>query len=289
MTKFLIILLDRAEKMNAIAAKAKGVVIPERIRLGAKTFGRTSRFAVTFRMVACLHDILQTGLWTPVPGTSYTSWQASMKATGVFDPRGWRGLKWNLNDDIIMDVCTDTGQYSIGNDTFKDANPDQKPDGAFNCNNITKERSYLLYLNRIRGVSEQNAVLHKVMQAFTGVALGGLSYGNGDQIGFPDQKNQTQDHITQYESGPDNYVIMQGKALRLKFQPEIPSLTKIGGVDVEELARNVDTVPKTSYFHCTLFSSRWAILYRVRGSLNSIKPMNNTTICFTEGENDGRG
>ena len=286
MTKFLIILLDRAAKLNDIAAKSNGVVIPERIRVGGQMFGRTSRFACSFRMVACLHDILQTGLWTPVPGTSYTSWQASMKAKGIFDPRGYRGQKWNLSDDIIMDICSDTGQYSIGNDTYKQEDPQDKPQGTFNCDNITKERSYLLFLNRIRGVEEQNALLHRIMQPFLGVFAG--DNGDGSNIPFPSGQQQTRDHITQYETGPDNFIIMQGKALRLKFQPEIPKLTKIGGVDLEELARNVETTPATSYFHCTMFKSRWAILYRVRGNLNSIKPMNNKNICFNEGEDDGR-
>jgi hypothetical protein len=290
MSTFLLILLDRAEKMNQIAAKSNGVVIPEGIRIGGQVFGRTSRFACSFRMVACLHDLLQTGLWTPVPGTSYASWQASMKAKGIFDPRGFRGLKWNLNDDLIMDICTDPGQIYIGNDTFKQSDAQGKPEGAFNCDKITKERSYLLFLNRIRGVVEQNALLHRIMQTFTGV-VAGSDTGDGTSIPFPQSsqsQSQTKDHITQYASGPDNFIIMQGKALRLKFQPEIPRLTKVGGVDVEELSRNVETVPRTSYFHCTLFSSRWAILYRVKGPLYSIKPMNNRNICFTDGEDDGR-
>lgn len=289
--KFFIIVFDVAEKLNNAAAPSKGIVIPERIRIGTKKFGRTSRFLVTWRMVACLHDILQkTGLWEPVPGTSYQQWRASMISAGVFHPRGVGRWKMNSNEDTIIDLCGGGGSITLGNDSGSRYDPGGNPDTKLNCANITKERSYLTFRNKIRGVQKQNAIIHRIMQSFGGAAYSALTGDSGDQSLFPSETTggRPKDHIVQYQTASDDYIIMTGRALRLKFVPEVPKLKKVAGVEVEELARNVVMEPITSYFDCPLYEARWAILYKPKGQIYAVKPPKIKELCGVQGEEDGR-
>ena len=289
--KFFIIVFDIADKLNNAAAPSKGVVIPERIGIGTKKFGRSSRFAVTWRMVACLHDILtKTGLWEPVPGTSYQSWRSSMIAAGVFHPRGVGKWRMNSNEDTIIDLCGGASSITLGADTGARYEPAGQPKTRLGCGNITKERSYLMFRNKIRGVQRQNAIIHKIMQVFGGATYSALTGDSGSEAKFPSESTggKPKDHIVQYQTASDDFIIMTGRALRLKFVPEIPKLTKVAGVDVEELSRNVVTEPITSYFDCPLYEARWAILYKPKGQIYAIKPPKIKELCGTEGEEDGR-
>lgn len=288
--KFFILVFDKAAKLNAAAAPSKGIVIPERLRIGSKVYGRTSRFLVSWRMVACLHDVLsKTGLWDSAPESSPSAWKQSM--ANVFNKRGVSGFRMNSNDDAIIDLCGSAStSISIGNDTGIRVELIGNVTTTLSCQNVTKERSYLLFTNKIRGVQKQNIILHKIMQAFGGALYSSLAGDDGSQSQFPSQTTSltTKNHILQIQSTSDDYVIMTGRALRLKFVPEVPKLQKVGNVDVVELARNVEIAPIASYFDCPLYEARWAILYKTKGQIYSVKPPKVKEICGSEGESDGR-
>lgn len=290
--KFFIIMFDIADKLKKTAGP-KGIVIPERVRFGAKLFGRTSRFSVQWRMTACLHEILQkAGLWSAVPGTDYTQWRGSMEALGVFSPRGGAGLKFNSNDDIIIDICDAPAKFNLGNDTGGRSVPRGEASLKLTCPEVTKENSYLDFRNAIQGVQSQNAIIHKIMQPWK--SPGSTPTGDGTLAPFPQQSasgsssDAAADHVVQYQGKTDDYVLMTGRALRLKFAPEVPALKTVAGVKVEELARNVKVSPVVSYFDCPLIGTRWAILYRVKGVLYGIKAPKVKEFCMKDGEEDGR-
>lgn len=288
--KFFIIMFDVAKHLND-AAGAKGIVIPERIRFGTKKFGRTSRFFVQWRMVACLHEILaKAGIWSSVPGTDYTKWKASMQKIGLFSPRGIGGYRFNANDDVILDLCEQPAKVSIGNDTGYRTTPGGDAKLSLDCPEVTKEKSYLFFKNAIQGVQSQSVILHKIMQAFKpGIA----TVGDGILAPFigsgGSSSNAEKQDIAQYSGTSEDYVLMTGRALRLKFTPEIPKLESVGGVKLEELGRQVVVEPEASYFDCPLIGARWAVLYRVKGgSLHGVKPPKIKELCMKDGEDDGR-
>jgi hypothetical protein len=290
--KFFILLFDKASQLQQTAQQSGGVVIPERLRIGTQVFGRTSRFSASFRFVGCLSEILSaSGMWRPMPGTSFQKWKSSMANSGMFHPRGRYGLRHNTSDDAIIDLCASKSTASIGNDSGGCQQPVTDFQQQLSCANITKENSWLTYKNRLRAVIKQRGTIHRAAQEFSGVALNALTVGVSgtiDQtIGKPAQ-DQAIDFIFQYEGAADNMVIMQGSAMRIKYAPDIPKLVQIGNIEVEELSRNVDTEPLASFFGCPLYLSRWAILYRVKGQMQTMKPSKNKTLCITEGENDGR-
>lgn len=284
--KFFAILADRITKLNAMLSNTKnGIVIPDRIRMGSKMFGRESRFSVSFRVVACLHDILKGSLWSPVPGTNYASWQASMLAVGVGSPVGVSALRWNPNDKITLDLCDQiagSGTISVGNDLFRQVNPSATPGGLFSCDSVTEERSYLYYSNSLEGVMNENAKLHRVSQVQMGTQAFDTQ-GEGLGLGKPNQQIE-RDHVLQYASAPDFYILLTGRALRLKYETKPPVLKKIGGVDVELMAVTAKCDAITSFFHCTLFSGQWTALYRAKGYISSLQSPTNPYICFDKGQ-----
>ena len=284
--KWLIIMFDTAQKLQASASASKsGFVIPERIRFGSSKFGRTSRFLVTWRMLACLHDILaKTGLWDPVPGTDFVKWSQSMDAAGINNIRGASGVRM-VDTETVVNLCENAPpQIEVGLDTGKRWGASGYTQAPLLCPEVTKERSYAFYENKIRGVQSHNAVIHRVMQFFRGGEV-----PSGDNGGsFPLPLTGVLDDILQFEGKNDNFVIMQGRAVRLKFPPQVPHLEKVQGARVEELARNVDTKVIAGYFDCPMIQTRWAVLYRVKGQIYGIKPANVRELCFTTGESDGR-
>ena len=285
--KFFIVMFDVAGKLKDTAG-AKGIVIPERLKIGAKLFGRTSRFSVQWRMTACLHEILaKAGLWSAVPGTNYTKWRASMEALGVFSPRGVSGMKFNSNADVIVDMCDAPATFPIGNDTSSRVYPQGDTALSLDCPDVTKENSYFDFRNSIEGIQSQNAIIHRIMQDWK--LSTSTPTGDGSVSPFPTPPSSAAtDHVVQLEGKTDDFILMVGRALRLKFEPEIPALKTVAGVQVEEMARNVKVAPEVSYFDCPLIGAQWAILYRVKGSLYGVKAPKVKEFCMKDGEEDGR-
>lgn len=288
--KFFIIMFTVAADLNAAAAINNGVVIPERISLRSQKFGRTSNFNVTFRFVGCLREIItSSGLYRSVPGTSYQSWRASMITAGVFSSSGRGNWGQNLNEDFLIDFCDRASFAVIGNDNGTCQQSDTGYSQPMGCDNITEEKSWLHHTNSIRGIQRNNNTLHRLAQFFAPVALASLPTNVGVlgavmALGHG-SNSSARDHINQYNGAGDNFILMRGSALRMRFVPETPNLKEVGGVEVEELARNIDLKPVGYFFGCTLFALRWAILYRVKGQMTHIEPArNNKTLCFTEGE-----
>lgn len=280
--KFFLILADKMAKLTATAQAADGAAIPMKLRLGVRLFGRQSRFQAMIQVVACLKEIVSSsGLWTPVAGTSYQQWSTSMNAAGVFRPRGVGQWRHTTSQDAIIDLCTPAQLPAMGNDTGNCLiptadyqNPDLCPAGD----------PYLHWENELYAEQSQNVVIHRLSQLFGGPGTVSASVGVATFFPTVSSASAVIDHVAQYESAPDNYIVMVGRGLRLNKAPDVPQLLSVGGVPVVEVARKVVPKAVANYFGCTLIGVRWAILYRVQGQIKTVKPPNNKDLCFTDGE-----
>lgn len=277
--KFFLILAEKTAKLRAAASADGGAAIPMKLRIGAQMFGRSSRFQAIIQVFACLKEILKSsGLWTPIAGTSYQQWRQSMDAVGAFNKRGRGNWRHTPSQDAIIDICTPAELPAMGNDlgTCDDPhaeylNPDLCPPGD----------PYLHYENEIHAEQNQNVVVHRLSQFFDNETTVPSSVGLAMFFPTLTASSALADHVSQYESAPDNYVVMIGRAIRLNKAPDIPKLLKIGDVEVEEVARRVAPKAIASYFGCTAIGARWAILYRVKGQIKTIKPPpNEERLCF---------
>lgn len=293
-TRWFLMLFDAAAKAREAVKSAKGVVIPERFRITVPKFGRTCRFAASWRMTACLHDILaKSGLWEPVAGTDYNLWSQSMDAAGVNNLNGVSTLGL-YGDDFIINLGSSHKTMDVKTKGLK---PDRIAaiDQKLLCPEVTEEQSYLGWENRIRAAQEQNAVIHRPMQKVAPI-LGAIAGGGtpsaiaaGVISYFLQPETGLKQDVIQRTGKTDNMVVMSGKSMRLKFAAEVPRLKKVAGADVFQLAERVESRAFTGIFDCPVIVTRWTILYRVPDQIYGVKPPSNRHICFTEGEDDGHG
>lgn len=269
--KFFLILFDKVGHIqNVVKLQGKGgTVIPQRLQFGYKLFSLSSRFSVQFLVTSCLNELLSSGgIWKPL-NTNWTQWSASMPLN-VANNRGAAGLELNGFADVIIDLCTPQQSVTIGDDSVVANQFNTPPKQTISCAGITQKNSYILFENKVTAVEEQNAVVHKLAQAIQ-TSVASPTAGAVGQILFGAPNVSGTDHTLQYQGMPDTYILMTGRALRLKFTPEVPVLTTVGGLPVEELGRNVEASEVTDFFGCPLYGLRWAVLYRVKGHLSFIE------------------
>lgn len=89
----------------------------------------------------------------------------------------------------------------------------------------------------------------------------------------------------QFQSSPDEYVLMYGKALRVKFPPSIPTLQTIGNKAVALIDEKVEPAEIIGSIAggCPIFVARWAMLFYVPGGITnqeSLKGSENPTECI---------
>lgn len=278
---FMRIFIDKQAKLAAIGNE--GTVIPTRIRFGRGLGSRVSNFAVSWTLTGCLDDMLRNGgIWEAISGTNWQSWAQSMIDAGVWGNRGTAGLYYNSSEDAIVDLNrvgplpsmggggTDTSIFASGTSVFSMAN-------------ITAARSWLYYKNGLKPIRDHNAITHRTMEDYRPNTLGagdllndtGVSMAqSGISAGSPSQ-------ITQYQGRPKDYILMQGKAMRIQFPPAIPRLVQVAGLPVQEVKVRIDG-PKVEacIFGAKVYSARWAILYRLtEGYLSSIPALPSATLC----------
>jgi hypothetical protein len=292
--KFFLILFEKLNQLKASADATGGVVIPQKIRFGNKVFGRRTRFAVSFMLVSCLDELVgRSGVWTPISGTDYGTWRASMDAVGLFDKRGRFQLRHQTSDDLIVDLCSSTTARSIGNDAGNLQSVSGGYTASMACFAVPKERSWLTYRNDISAIVEQSATAHRPIQRYEGIDQANTAVQtNETTLAVPMGKPKVQaqrELVLQFEGPSLDLVLMQGDALRLNMPADIPKLQTVGGLAVEELNRNVKPgLVVASFFGCPVYLTRWAILYRVNGQVQTVQPSQNRRFCVTKGQDDGR-
>jgi hypothetical protein len=280
---FVMLMLDKWAKLND-AAGPKGTVFPDRMRFSSKPLTRRSDFAVSFRITACLDDVLKKGgLWDPLP-TSWSAWSLSMQ--DAWSQRGAANLAYNPTSDAIIDLCT-SDSIPAHADNGGSSDPKADVSKKFTLQNIAKERSWLAYENSLSVDRTQNKTNHKVSDGYVPAALSalagsGLLGSAGSKLSSVISAGQPKKDVTQYQAAPTEYILMQGKAMRIAHIPAVPSLVSIGGKAVEVVKETIDG-PKTvaCFLDTPVYLVRWAILYRLKdGYMTSDIPVKrNLALC----------
>ena len=278
---FMTVATQKAASLQKAAGK-KRVVLPTSLRMSRDRLGRRSTFGMEWTVVACLNDLIaQSGLWETVPGTSWAKWSASMSK--AWENRGFAGLRFDPKEDTLVDLCAGISTATIGGGLA------YKPlagvgSGMLSVGDVDEEHSWLAYENRLEPYREQTLVAHKPVQAFTPVAppqgVVGTAIATATDVTLTSASMGTSPDVIQYRGNPTDYVLMRGKAMRLKYQPAVPALLTVEGVPVVEVRSKIDG-PKTltCFFDVPVYVVRWAILYRVDGYLSAVKPPANPALC----------
>lgn len=107
---FLLLLGDRMNQLRTRGpAGAEGSFLPGRYRVSEDVFGRTTSFSYSFTYISRAFSVgpflAASGLWTPVAGTDYQRWRASLQPYGTQGVRGYAGASSQPADDAIIDLC----------------------------------------------------------------------------------------------------------------------------------------------------------------------------------------
>ena len=107
------------DRLDALAKEGKGpdgkppVIIPTQLTMiEPSVYGRgVGKFRLAYSYTLATEVLISSavkasGLWKPVVNQPYDLWASSMKDLNVWSPRGYAGLKFNNNDDIILDICS---------------------------------------------------------------------------------------------------------------------------------------------------------------------------------------
>ncbi|MEX1042220.1 MAG: hypothetical protein WDZ51_16430 [Pirellulaceae bacterium] len=272
--KFFLLLFDKVTAARA-AAPQDGAVLPTSLKISTDVFGRSTRFSCGFRVTSSLTSILSgSGIWRPMPDASWQSWQASMAAVGLFDPRGQAQMTHKVTDDVIIDICGGVSEASLGNDEYLGAEGDSDFSPIFSCEGINEQNSYLEYNNSLSFAVEQSGTIHRPATSWEGMAKDLIQSATGITIGSPSNGETSASNQFQYEGVSDNLVIMQGSAVRIKYYPELPQLQKVGGLDVEEMKRKPFIEQISTYFECPVYLLKWSILYQIVGQAQEVESPN---------------
>ena len=270
-------------------------MVPTKFRFSTGVGGRTSRFQFSFWVTACLNDLLgKTGVWDHHPDSNYDHWISTLGAIAGTN-RGSSGIRQNASEDYVVDVCTGVRSATIGNDARK--SHVISPPGTFknllSCEGITKEKSYAGYEIQTRLVVDHKKVFHSVSQL--------VEYGSSAIGTFLDDAMRTRSadvpnksasdgqpvaaDIEERQGTADQFVLLQGRAARLKFEPAIGELSKVGGHEVTEVARDQRVQPAGNFFGCPLWSAQWWVIYRIpKGYVEKLTAKPSPTICTNKGK-----
>lgn len=207
-------------------------------------YGRTLSFSINYRLFCSLRDLFKaTGLFQPLNiSASEASWNLWKTSTDkIQGPRGWRGVRFEAEDDIIVDLCdpslrfpnTDY-QIPVEESKLKDGD---KPVGP------SAENSYLLFENELTAVAE-DGTLHAIPLSKTAAVQESTSIDKGSQaqaLNFASQEVGTPTAVPiVHRVRPTLYrFIMTGRSIRVGFQPVIPNLRSIGGVKAYKRGRDL--------------------------------------------------
>jgi len=262
LAKFVAIAHDKVRTFRTRAG-SYGVVIPERFKFSKGLFTRRSQFSVTWTVVGCMKNVVQaSGMYDELPDSNYASWATSVKH--LWTNRGPAKLHHPLT--AIVDVCDNSTIPSLTSGATYNKDPDGKVPDLFDCSGITEGNSWLAWQNQVRYVHNQRYAWHRFIQdhPVAAVIVGGL-FGGLAGAALAGALAQSDGGILQAQGPPDDIIIMYGKAMRVKFEPDIPSLKKIGGAAPVLTREHIEPAIVVGAVgdNCPVYAARWAKVYIV--------------------------
>jgi hypothetical protein len=239
-------------------------------------FGTSHSFSASWRVLMSLEEIFdfsQTGIWKPVTGTNWESWQASLAA--VFDNRGYAELTQLPGNDLIIDLCGSGGAtipWNAGIPAPRASTPDQSPN--FINQTPPPEKSYLDYQMDLQVVSQRPVVRQSTMQSpDVPPSQVDMYGGQGAQFGGPNQ-GQTADTLQQ--SGPGSFGIrIKGSAERAGHEIPCPAIQSVGSQTPVEVYKKYVCRSLGKCFGVPMFRAAWDIGYALSGNPVAASPLPN--------------
>jgi len=232
-------------------ATADNVVIPTRFTMSEKIYERESAtfslsYMTTLNQASLPKTIEILGIFNPVPGSDWESWYESLRGKNQpFDPRGVAGLRFDPQDDRLIDLCLnlDSGQpLGPGEANQNDPGNAGGVGGVLNGPNVFREinvfggelqpaQSWLDIRNGMRVEQVDNNVEQRLLPVAEIrdneiTQMGVNEPGGGMWLGPRDAPTS----VVQRRGKGMIAVILEGRAARAGYAISPPELNAIGGV-----------------------------------------------------------
>lgn len=236
-------------------------------------FGYPCEFSLRYRMLGCLKDVIaETGLWSPIQGTSWAQWKASL-ANSMFSTFGTSNIGHLPSHDVIIDLCS-SQSAAIDIAAFKPV-PDAGPSMAVTNDKPPKDVSWIQYDAQLIPYRRRTVVQQQISQSADIDQSSDISSSADFDYG---PSGGTSDIIQ--EGGQSKHgVIFKGRAVRAGHKISRPKITAIGGQTAVERGsahrlRNVG-----DFFGQNVYQLDWIIDYAVPNSPGQVKPEDNLEDC----------
>lgn len=272
----------------------KGVVLPISLQIKAAKFdrARSTVASCTWRVTKCLNDMLKAaGLWDPIttningrvtPSSAYNVWRASVN--GLWNNRGTAGLQSLVSEATIVDLSfAGTNNITIGNSPVNSDVANARTLPSLSCPEVPLDGGWITHDMEIRVLREDPQTWHKVAASPTisavtsNITTGTYKLGGGDYT-----QSESEKDIAEKNGYPTTLVAVRFKALRFKHQPTVPELISISG-NKATLVQQDGMVPRVilDSFGCPVWFVNSYRIYRVTGSISTIKTSGSPTSCST--------
>lgn len=267
-------------------------------------FGRKRfQFGFTFTITTTLQELLlKSGIWTSPPNRNWQKWSASLQDTAL-NPRGYYELTMDVGQDRVTSLCSATPP-KIFTQGFRVRRQLIENGGLLQFPPVAANNSWRVYKNRIWLEQESGVVATRTLPMMplgesverggTLVANGqfnfggtsGSPFGGGVGAGLlapfepPPPGGRLENNPISPEGNtsatqtarPQQWVMMEGEAVRIGFPVPQPALETVNGVPVV-LANRVDLQEGFKQWADysngiqPFYKATWRLRYAVNGDL----------------------
>lgn len=226
-----------------------------------------AKFDCTLMVFRALPQLLTTGLWEPIKDTPpWFLWKITLGK--IWDGRGSANMKFNVEDDLIIDLCQDKDKVEIANNKsgLKATQREEEDDTSGSSTHCGPE--WLDFRNDMRFIQEENNVITKKLPTDSALDSSGPTnplqtvpdrwFTNPGNKFNVSEGGLTSEEPTRFSDrvSPDYMVQMIGFSIKRGSSPLAPSLVSLGGVPAvpvhrvthtEIIGNSVEPVYKTSW------------------------------------------
>jgi hypothetical protein len=282
--------------------KDSPVILPVRFSFGCKRFTRKYRFAAEYVVLGCIPDFIGgSGIWQPL-GTKHNEWITSMAEVngnrGVSKVKPGIDIILNTGNSAAtrshkIDFKTTKPQDTspVNTLTFDCSGINEHNSYLAYENNVrvVKEASYSISKyaqtpgNReaagtgfvldnqptsagssdaaklVERIANSGNIFGQAAKAVDAVGTALTTYFAGSAVPATGSGNPD---VVEYTGISSDYIVMSGKAMRLKYPPQVPTISKIGENESRIFEEQVDSPRVIGMVgDCPVYVIRWAKVY----------------------------
>lgn len=242
------------------------------------------------------------GLWlAPVP-TSWTEWAESLKS-GAFESRGYAGLKYDVKDDRLVNVCLTGGGSAVRslasrrpptrNDpkNLKGTPPPPPGDDEVPEVKVAKDESWVKYESRLV-IKEKDDLAKLKTLPLDEVKHRPREIETNSTIAFRSDyvAPKEKPHVFQLRAQPDQEIMFEGKAVRAGYTIDCPRLITVGGAKAYRMNGDGDYFEQEIFanFLTPVVAAKWRQTYVLESTpTRGIGPPDHPVFGALAGVDDG--